>query len=518
MSSFLAKIKNYYDLDEEALKARLKEPSFSLIPDISDCPCVKKAIARLKDAKEKGQKVIIYGDYDFDGISATSIILLALKEFGIEAKYYIPSRYNDGYGLNEENVKRIKEAHYDLIFTVDNGVGALKALAKAKEAGIDVIVLDHHSYVEEPKSIVTLIHPKTVGLDSLTISAGFLSYLFSVSLSGEKDPYYFLLGSTSLLSDSMPLLGYNHYATNLAISILNDKRNKEYLLLNYKEKYFASDLQMAIIPMINAIGRMEENSEVNRTVRFFVSNDLNEKEKLAHYFSKVNEERKTLTAEAEKNLAPDSNKKSIFVVTDLKEGLNGLLANKILGKYDKPVAVFSKSKKDENIYVGSLRSKKGFDVLEFLNSLSFEPSSKGGHSYAAGVSLKKEYLKAFSIEFEIFAANHPLIEEKKEPIVLFKDECLYENFELLEKLGPFGNSFEEPYFSFKIPYNELSYIKDGRYLSVKINQFCRLFSFKIGKIDISECESVTFKVKVNPNFYQGRLSFDLLAEEILKVN
>mgnify|MGYP003295266218 CR=1 FL=1 len=172
----------YYHLDIESY-GRLKEaPSFDLIPKIGDREEVQSAIERFRVARDNKEKVLIYGDYDTDGVMATSIMVKALREFGIKASGYLPSRYLDGYGLTVDNVEKIAKSGFSLIMTVDNGVTAYDAIARAKELGMDVIVLDHHTLEETRPVMDILIHPVTLNYGEYPISAGFLSFLFSISL------------------------------------------------------------------------------------------------------------------------------------------------------------------------------------------------------------------------------------------------------------------------------------------------------------------------------------------------
>ncbi len=514
MNRFENKLKTYFNLSEEAFKERKKAASLSSLADLSSFPCVKKAFKRLEEAKEKGESVLIYGDYDFDGIAATSIIHKMLSEEGIKSRYYIPSRYLDGYGLNEKNVISIAKAGYKLIFAVDNGVSANKAIEKAHELGIDIILLDHHDYVDEPEHIVTLIHPKTVDLLSPTVSAGYLSYLFFRSFSQKDDPYLFILGATSLLSDAMPLRSYNLASAKLAINYLNSLKPLQFTLLSDKSVFFGSTLQMEIIPKVNAVGRLEKNHETNRLVRYLLSEEEQEIRKIAVYLNETNERRKSLTKEASEEIKINDDEKGIFIISSLPEGLNGLLASKLLSEYEKPVAVLSPSSLEEGVYVGSLRSKKGFSVLDFLDKSKVPFLSSGGHLYAGGVSLKKEDLPLFEADFKHMAEECLIEKEEKKSIPLEKDECLYSSFLLLQEMGPFGNENEEPTFSLSLSSSELRFIKDGKYLSTPLPGGARLFSFSLGASAFKKEGDVTLIFKMAPNEWKGKKSLDLLVNEV----
>ncbi len=514
MNSFKEKLKKYYQLDEDAFLKKIEAPSFSCLKNISSFDCVKAALSRLEKAKKGNEKVIVYGDYDFDGISATSIIYSLLLKMAINASYYVPSRYQDGYGLNAENVLRIAKAGFSLIFTVDNGVTAFEAIQKANELGVDVIVLDHHEYQEIPSPIVTLIHPNTVELTHPSVSAGFLSYLFYRAATKEENEYLLSLGATSLLSDAMPLISYNRDAVNLALASLNKNRFLPFCLLTERKRFFASTLQMEIIPKVNAVGRVETGNETNRVVRYFVSSDIETQKKIALYLAKVNEKRKSLTKDAEQKIVFPKDKESIFLVTDLLEGLNGLLANRLLNEYEKPIAVFSPSKKDDTIYVGSLRSKEGFDILKALSGIHAPLLTSGGHEFAGGVSIKKVDLETFKKDFEFAAMKHHLEKKERITIDIDKSECTMENFYLLQSLGPFGNENPAPLFSLSLNRSDLAFTKNGKFLSTKINQQARLFSFSLREENVPPDEKVSFNCLMEANEWKGNISLQLLVQEI----
>ena len=513
MNRFESKLKTYFKLSEEAFKKRKEAASLSSLNDISIFPCTKKAYERLEKAKERGEKVIVYGDYDFDGIAATSIIQKMLYEKGIDSHYYIPSRYLDGYGLNEKNLIPIARAGYKLIFCVDNGVAANKAIEKAHELGLDIIVLDHHDYAVAPAHIDSLIHPKTVKMLSPSVSAGYLSYLFYRGFLKKDDPYLFILGASSLLSDAMPLLSYNLSSAKLGISYINSLKPLQFTLLSDKSVFFGSTLQMEVIPKVNAVGRLEEGHEPNRLVRYFLSEDEQEIRSLAAYLNQTNDRRKALTKEASSQIKVDEGEKGIFVLSSLPEGLNGLLASKLLSQYQKPVAVLSPSALEEGVYVGSLRSKKGFSVLSFLESCKALLLAGGGHLYAGGVSLKKEDLPSFEDAFKKMAEECRIEKEDKIVIPLEKDECLYSSFLLLQEMGPFGNENEEPSFSLSLPSSELCFSKDGKYLSTPLSSGARLFSFSLGASSFKKEGEVKLIFKMASNEWKGRSSLDLLVSE-----
>ena len=191
-----------------------------------------------------------------------------------------------------------------------------------------------------------------------------------MALLGQKDDYLLTLGALSTLSDLMPLKDYNREIVRLALLALQKNRYPEIASLTDKTTIDENVLQMEIIPKLNAVGRLLEGYETNRLLKYFVTEPFEGKEALVNWLNEVNEERKSKTKAAEAQLSFDPSEEALVVEADIPEGLNGLLANRLLQEYDKPVAVFSPSKKDPSLLVGSIRSKEGFNVLKALENMN----------------------------------------------------------------------------------------------------------------------------------------------------
>ena len=504
MDAFLEKIKNYYNLDEEGFLALLQKPSFSNIPLIGHDSNAIKAKERIYKAIENKEKILIYGDYDCDGIMSTSIIyycFLALKK---NASFFIPSRYNDGYGLNLENAKRIASKGYSLIICVDNGVSCLEPIKYLKDKGIDVIIIDHHEIGESLPEAISIIHDDLLQYGDIHVSAGYLCFLFSILLLNKVDPYLLVLGAVSTISDVMSIKKYNRELVSIALGLIN--KNKYETIFNLTSKTYIDEkvLGMEIVPCINAMGRIDKGYKTARLVHYFAldSASLSSDATLA---STYNTNRKAMTKNALDNIDIDDSNSSIAILTDLDEGLNGLLATRLEKSLSKPTAIFSPSFKNKDELAGSLRSRPGLDLIEFISTLEDMPLRSGGHSFAAGICIKKEDFPLFASKFEQYSLSHPFIEPKKNEIEISLEDISIENYKKIRMLGPFGHDYEEPKFLVKnIPASILNFNRVG-FLSTKLDEKTSLFSFDI-KQDIKNKETISLSGKFELNEYKGNFS------------
>lgn len=518
MESFKEKLLKYYSLSEEGYEEGAKAPSFSSIPLIDKDINVQKTIERLTLAKERNEKVLIYGDYDTDGIMSTSILFRALKEFGISDLHaYLPNRYEDGYGLSVKAVEKYKDEGVNLIIAVDNGISAFESLEKAIKLGIETLVIDHHEIQERiPGQPCAIIHPDVLKYGEYPVCAGYLAFLFSCALLKRADPYLLVLAATSTLSDMMPLFSYNREIVRLALKLLRKYKYKEIFSLTSKTFIDENVLQMEIIPKLNAVGRMKEGNEINVLVPYFALDSVDKSETVA-FLNETNEKRKALTRIASESLSIDENS-PVIVAYDptLKEGLNGLIANRLLNLYqNKPVAVFSKKAGTDDVLVGSIRSKEGFDVMSFQREAKVEFVAFGGHALAAGCSIKEKDLSQFKKEFAFYALKHKFQGKKNPLIELRLDEINFENYKILINFGPFGQGRRAPEFVLRgLNSDEFTYFKGGAYLSWKISDEARIFSFSLNENSFEKGEIVDLVVSFTLNEFRGKFTLDLLARRL----
>lgn len=502
----------YYQLSEAEYASLCLSPDIRNIPFIDDDIAVKMALKRIQEALHNDEKILIYGDYDCDGIMATSIMVASFKKLGKAVASYIPSRYLDGYGLTLANAEKIVASGYNLVILVDNGVSCEEEVAYLLSKGVETIIIDHHGLPASLPPCIALIHPQTLKYGSYPVSAGYLSFLFSTLLLKEVDPYLLILGAISTISDMMPLKGHNREIVRLALRYLNTYDYPPIRLLTSRSQIDEEVLAMEIIPKINAIGRVVEDSKINRCVTYFASPSSPQSEALARWMDENNEHRKNLSKTLLENLSIDDQEEGIFVLTDLKEGINGLLANRILQTYHKPVIVASPSSTDPSCYVGSLRSQEGFYFPLFTEEVSSLLVRYGGHGFAGGITFKKENASALKVAFLKYASAHPLQKKEIKEIELPLKEITPESYSTIKTFGPFGFEWPKPEFIIPdVPTLDLTYTREGTHLSTLLPTGVKLLGFHMGREEVSKTNSIALHGTFTLSEWKGRTNIEFRA-------
>ena len=394
----------------------------------------------------KDKQVLIVGDYDCDGICATTITKRLLEHLGINNSYYIPSRIDEGYGLSDKIVNLASKHHFDVIITVDNGVSALSSISLANSLGIKVMIIDHHEYQEVP-ACYGFIHPNLLSNDFNKLSAGALCYLLSTLF--YEDDYSLVLGGLSILSDMVGVLNYNRYLLKRMINILNTKDIYQIKLLNGNSIDYDS-LSFNAIPKINAVSRMGYNANI--LVKYFLS-DKQECLRLLDSINKINDYRKNETkseCDLALSLLNRKDKLALIVSSEFKEGICGLIANRISLNYDVPCIVFSKK---DGLLKGSGRSRENFNIYEYLSNTRDLFTSFGGHGQACGVCIEESRFDDLKAYIDTHKLN--MLDYQKDVISVEQTDIDFDLFNKIDSLKPFGIDFKEP----------LIHIKDFEYKS-----------------------------------------------------
>lgn len=428
---------------------------------------VDRAVERVLKAKENGEDIWIYGDYDVDGITSTSLCYLALSELGISPKYYIPLR-DEGYGLNKEAMDYIKSQGGKVIITVDCGISAHPEIEYANSLGLDIIVTDHHEINNGNPPAYAVINPKREDNEfpykylAGVGTAFMLIYALFDKLGKKEDLYKYLdIVAIGTVADIVPLLEENRIFTKFGMEQLNRSHWLGISMLikkifeDYQTRKFSTyDIGFIIAPIFNAAGRLED---AKRAVELFIEKDHRVCTEIINELLNNNSERKEIQETIlERAIFKIENEKlfenSVLVVAEegFHHGVIGIVASKILDRYYKPTIIME-IKPEEGIATASCRSIEGFNMIEALNSMKELFVKYGGHAGAAGFSIKIENIDEFSRRINEYAKKNipesSLIKPVKLDITIPAYKISYDFIDKISLLKPFGFGNPSPLFA-----------------------------------------------------------------------
>lgn len=435
-----------------------KEINEFLHPDLSkvtaknagiDLANLKKAVLRIKKAIKLKEKIIIYGDYDVDGVCASAILWETLSKAGADVMPFIPSRFEEGYGLSVEGILSIKSEYPNLklIITVDNGIVAETAVDFANREGIDVIITDHHTPSKKLPKAYSIVHT------TMLCGAG-VAYLLSKEFNTKKNDHLSLV-ALATVADLVPLIGANRTLLYFGLQELR-KTKRPGLLALLKSAGIETggvgvyEIGHMIAPRLNAMGRLENALD---SLRLVCTTDKLRAQRLAQVLSDTNLERQQITITALEHAKGEVVKKRalknlIFIASDnYQQGIVGLVAGRLVEEYYLPSVVISKGRRYSK---ASARSIKGFNITEFLRTASDLMVDIGGHPMAAGFTVETEKLEA--LEKKLLISIEKLLDKKYLERSLRVDLELPERlislktYQDLQQLAPFGMGNPEPTF------------------------------------------------------------------------
>ncbi|MFV0418438.1 MAG: single-stranded-DNA-specific exonuclease RecJ [Dysgonomonas sp.] len=399
--------------EEDAFK--FFHPNLKDLHDPFLLPDMDKAIKRIEKALGQKQRILIYGDYDVDGTTAVALVYKFLRKFTTNLDYYIPDRYDEGYGISEQGIDYAEETGVKLIIALDCGIKAIEKVAYAKQKGIDFIIGDHHMPDEILPDAVAVIDAKR--LDSVypyehLSGCGVGFKLVQALAQNNKIDFSELtdlldLVAVSVASDIVPITGENRVLTYYGLKQINSNPSLglkgiiDICGLTYKN-ITVNDIIFKIGPRINASGRMMKGKEAVDLLLSSTIEDAREKSaNIDHYNDDRRELDKRITEEAILFIdeTVDMTKKKSIVIYDESwhKGVIGIVASRLTEKYLRPAVVLTKS---QGLITGSARSVMGFDVYKAIEACKDILENFGGHTYAAGLSLKEENLKEFKRRFD----------------------------------------------------------------------------------------------------------------------
>lgn len=499
-------------------------------------PDMNIIVDRILKAIDNEEKIMIYGDYDADGITSITVLKTFLEERGLKVESYIPNRLDEGYGLNKEAIKKIYDSGYRLIITVDCGISGIDEVDYANSLGMEVLITDHHEPGQNLPNALAIVDAKRkdnqypfnqlagVGVVFKLIQA------ISIRLKLDEKEYlkYLDIVCIGTISDIVPLSDENRVIAKLGLKLVNQTKNiglKALLeILGFKQ-IDSGIISFGVAPRINACGRMG-NEKV--ALDLFLSKDYETARKIAIKLNEYNSERqaieKRIFDEATEKIEKEEKENACIIVggEGWHHGIIGIVASKVTDMYFKPSILICF---EENIGKGSGRSIPGFDLHEALMQCSNELEKFGGHAMAVGVTLEKSKFNEFKTKLEEYAKKCEM--DKIVPIIYIDSELSLKNIDIdsvksLKLLEPYGESNKTPLFMFKnLKINSIRALSEGKHLKLTLkedNFMINAIGFNMG--ELSEKYLIDDKIDIvgslEINSFNGNDSIQIVIKDIRK--
>jgi len=509
--------------------------------ELKDC---EKAADRLLVAVKSNQKILIYGDYDVDGTSSVSMMVLFLKSIGADVSYYIPDRYAEGYGVSEAGIDFALSGKFDLMITVDCGINAITQLESATNKGVDVVICDHHIPGSALPSVFAILNPQQADcafrgkeLCGCGVALMLLKALSRKLNKQDEWKKYLDLAAIATCSDIVPLTGINRLIVAAGIEQINKNRSIGIAALlksaQYEEDLNVGDVVFKIAPRINAAGRLEH---AKLAVELLISNDSDKAQELAAEIESLNIKRRTMDkAVTEAAVAqmysadPELEQKATIVhSTDWHKGIVGIVASRLIEQCYRPTIVFTNV---EGMLTGSARSIDGIHLYEALAACRDHLEKFGGHAAAAGLSLKEESLPAFTEAFEAAIALH-IPGKKREPELNIDAELDFSDwfndkftsfFGQLNRCRPFGPHNLPPIFATGNCKARFPKIVGKEHLKFEVFQehdpkrIIPVIAFRMAGFfdDLASGKSFEIAYNIEEQVWKGKKSIQLVAKSLV---
>lgn len=492
---------------------------------------IDKITAKINAAVLDGKKILIYGDYDSDGVCASAILYMFLKSKSANVNVFIPNRFENGYGISIDAIEEIvAEFSPDLIITVDLGITAIEEVEILRQEGIDIIITDHHLPLSEVPNCL-ILDPKykneAYGFDSLC-GAG-VAYKLVEALSNRDEANKYLdIAAIATVGDIVPLVDENRVIAKIGIDKINKGDcHKSVSFIKDKlglDKLNSTDISFKIVPRFNACGRMDSALKV---FGFLIEEDP---KMLEAKYSEIESDNTLRLASIDKgNKSIEKSMQSynfdepaIFVVGDFHEGIIGILASRLCHEYNRPTIVFTKT--ESGTLKGSGRSVESIDLHKIIATMTDMLENFGGHKMAVGVELEPEVFEIFKSKVnskirEQVSNDEFLIKSSDFDIEIGEDDISDYFYNQLSMLEPFGCENEKPILALRQtslnvqPVSEKAF-KHYKCFTAKNHSFIGFNFYENVQILKSACEKL-IKLDISENHYNGKTTISALAKDIM---
>jgi len=498
------------------------------------------AVERIANAINNKEKILVYGDYDVDGTTAVAIVYSFFKKYTDSIEFYIPDRYTEGYGISFMGIDWAKNNGYSLIIALDCGIKAIDKVSYAKNRNIDFIICDHHLPGDEIPDAAAILNPKqkncTYPFKELSgCGIGFKliqAYCKQFNID-EDNAYNFIdLVAVSIASDLVPILDENRTLTYYGLKKLKSNPNNglKALLETYQERveYSVNDIVFFIGPRINAAGRI---ADARDSVRLMIEPELNKAKNMALQVNQHNVERRNfdqnITEQAFNLIENDAefvNRKStVLFHSEWHKGVIGIVASRLIEKYYRPTIILTES---NGMATGSARSVDGFDLYKAIEECSHLLEQYGGHTHAAGLTLRVENVEKFAVLFDD-VVKKSIKEQSLQPEIEYDYEIPLKIitpkfYSVLKQFAPFGPGNQSPVFMSKNVWDVGdAMIVGNNHLKLSLTQEegARIFkgiAFGMGKHYEKVSEGISFDIcyTIEENYFNGHTNLQLNIKDI----
>ena len=449
-------------------------PKLSDLRDPGDLPGCSQAAEKLHQAIAAGRRIVIYGDYDVDGMTGTAVMWRCLKILGANVGYYVPHRIDEGYGLNHEAIRTLRSQGAEVIVTVDCGVGSVEEATTARECSMELIITDHHEPPRQLPEAAAVVHPRLpgheypfAGLSGAGVAFK-LAWALCQQASGAKKVGQqmrdFLLQAVGMaamgtVADVVPLVDENRTLVWHGLESLKKRPTlglatlMRILELDSKPILDAEDVSFALAPRLNAAGRL---GQAQLAVELLITDQPQRAEELARYIDGLNQTRQTLERsiykaahkQVKEQFDPENDAALVLADHDWHPGVIGIVAGRLADKYHRPVLLIAWNQLGVKPGIGSARSVPGFNVHAALEACDEHLVSHGGHAAAAGLRIEEDRLERFRADFCEIAATQITAEQRHGKLTIDAEFPLgaftHQSVGHMQRLAPFGQANARP--------------------------------------------------------------------------